>query len=462
MKLQIIFLLILLNAFFVTAKNKDSKRIQPWTKNHWSWQFNKKPVMLLGASSDDNLFQWPANFLIPHLDSMTEIGANYVRNTMSDRQGKGFELYPYARLDNGKYDLNKWNDEYWQRFENFLKETHKRNIIVQIEVWDRFDYSRQYWTPHPYNPKNNINYTFEDSGLKGDYPDHPGRNVQPFFFTTLHQQNNEVLLKYQKQFVDKMLSYSLNYNHVLYCIDNETSAQEEWAVFWSEYILNKAKEAGKETCVTEMWDNWDLKSEHHKRTFDHPERYAFCDVSQNNQMKGQVHWDNFQWVRNYISKNPRPINTVKTYGADGGSFGGSGEALDRWWRHVLGGAAAARFHRPTSGLGLSKLSMNSVKTAREIEKAVKFWNLTPENELLSQREENEAYLACKKGEAYVVFFTDGGEVGLDLSNTDREFSLKWMNIRNGECTATETIKGGKVVHLQAPGKLEWIALLEKL
>jgi hypothetical protein len=461
MKLQILFLLILLNGFSGAVNKKDSKRIQPWSENPWYWQYNKKPVLLLGASDDDNLFQWPRNKLIPHLDSMAEVGANYVRNTMSDRQDNFSSLYPYLQLKNGKYDLNQWNDLYWQRFDQFLKETQKRDIIVQIEVWDRFDYSRQNWIPHPYNPKNNINYSFDESGLKENYPDHPGKNLQPFFFTTPNQQNNKVLLKYQKRFVDKMLSYSLKYNHVLYCIDNETSGEEAWSAYWAEYILNKAEKEGKEIHVTEMWDNWDLKSEHHKRTFDHPERYTFCDVSQNNHMKGQVHWNNFQWVRNYISENPRPLNTVKTYGADGGTYGDSDDGLERWWRHVLGGAASARFHRPSAGIGLSDLSMNSVKTARAIEKTVKFWELTPGNELLSQREENEAYLACKKGEAYVVFFTNGGKVGLDLSSADAEFILEWMNIRSGECTSDKEIKGGKIVQLQAPGKQEWIAVLNK-
>ena len=36
-----------------------------------------------------------------------------------------------------------WTDgteEYWQRFQNMLKWTAERKIIVQIEVWDRFDY----------------------------------------------------------------------------------------------------------------------------------------------------------------------------------------------------------------------------------------------------------------------------------------------------------------------------------
>ena len=311
MKLQILFLLILINGFNGAVTKKDSKRIQPWSENPWFWQYNKKPVLLLGASDDDNLFQWPKELLIPQLDSMVMVGANYVRNTMSDRHDKNFEVYPYQQLDNGKYDLNKWNNTYWDRFENFLDVTEKRNIIVQIEVWDRFDYSRNHWSSNPYNPENNINYTHEESKLDAAYPDHPGANRQPFFFTTPQQQNNELLLVYQRRFVEKMLSYSLKHNNVLYCMDNETSAQEEWAVFWSEYILNFARKSGKKICVTEMWDDWDLKSDRHKRTFEHPERYAFCDVSQNNQKKGQVHWDNFQWVRNYISQHPRPLNTEK-------------------------------------------------------------------------------------------------------------------------------------------------------
>ena len=81
--------------------------IQPWSENPWYWQFNDEPILLLGASSDDNLFQWPKQVLIPHLDSMKLIGANYVRNTMSDRVDRGFEIYPFEKLKNGKYDLNK-------------------------------------------------------------------------------------------------------------------------------------------------------------------------------------------------------------------------------------------------------------------------------------------------------------------------------------------------------------------
>ncbi len=444
------------------TKNAIDQAIQPWTENPWYWQYKGEPVLLLGTSSDDNLFQWPAEMLVPHLDSMKSIGANYVRNTMSDRVDSGFELYPHKLQENEKYDLNQWNDEYWQRFEFFLNETAKRDIIVQIEVWDRFDYTRNNWSPHPYNPKNNINYSEEESNLDLEYPDHPGQNKQPFFFTTPNQRNNEVLLKFQQQFVDKMLFYSLKHNHILYCMDNETSGEAEWGAYWVRYIRAKAEAANKKVYLTEMWDDWNLKSEQHKRTFDHPELYEFCDISQNNHQRDQTHWDNFQWVKSYISNHPRPINTVKTYGADGGSHGNTNNGIDGWWRHVIGGTASARFHRPPSGLGLSELSMNSVKAAREIEKICPFWELTPNNELLSNREENEAYLAAKFGEVYVVFFPDEGEVELDLSNCTSDFTLKWMDVRKGEWLSEENVTSSNRVNLKTPGRQEWVVVLKKI
>lgn len=456
-KLFLIFILI----FIAVSCFQSSKiQIQPWTENPWYWQYKGKPVMLLGASDDDNLFQWTADRLIPHLDSMQAVGANYVRNTMSDRQMGGFELYPFKALENGKYDLNNWNEEYWNRFEIFLNETSKRNIIIQIEVWDRFDYSQAHWPPHPYNPKNNINYTFQEAGLDSVYPAHPIDNKQPFFFTTPLQRNNKLLLDIQQKFVDKMLSYSLKHNHILYCIDNETAAEEEWAIYWADFIREKATQAGKKVNITEMWGNTDITSEVHKRTFDHPKRFDYCDVSQNNHKQGQLHWENFQWVKNYLSHLPRPVNTVKTYGADTWTYGDTKEGIERWWRHVLGGAASARFHRPDAGLGLSALSMASVKAAREIESIEPFWKMFPANNLLTEREENEAYVTANTGQVYVVFFTNGGEVALDLNTHNKNFNLKWMEVRTGEWKKGNIlIEGGEKIRLKTPGKNEWVAVI---
>lgn len=244
--------LLVSTALAFAAEHSD--RIRPYEKNPSYWQFTGQPVLLVGGSKDDNLFQIPD--LKAHLDEMKAVGANYIRNTMSDRNDLGFEVYPFKKLPDGKYDLEQWNEEYWKRFENLLKWTAEHNIIVQIEVWDRFDCSTKNWPPHPYHPRNNVNYTAEQSGLAAEYPDHAGQNKQPFFFTTPKQRNNTVVLKYQQRFVDKLLSYSLQHDHVLYCIDNETSGEEAWGASWAEYIKQRARAAGRQVCVTEMWDDW--------------------------------------------------------------------------------------------------------------------------------------------------------------------------------------------------------------
>jgi hypothetical protein len=435
-------------------------RIQPWVDDPRYWQYKGEPVLLLGGSKDDNLFQIPD--LKEHLDEMKAAGANYIRNTMSDRKDKGFEVYPFKQRPDGKFDLEQWNDEYWRRFEAMLKWTAERDIIVQIEVWDRFDHSREHWSRHPYNPKNNVNYTYSDSGFAENYPDHPGANKQPFFFTTPGQRNNTLVLKYQRRFVDKMLSASLAYGHVLYCIDNETSGEEAWGVFWADYIHRRAAEAGKKVCVTEMWDSWNLKDPQHRRTLDHPQRYQFVDVSQNNHKKGQEHWDNFQWVRQHTAKHPRPLNTVKTYGADGGRYGSDRDGLERWWRHIIGGAASARFHRPDSGLGLSEPALASIRSARKLESVLKLWEVEAANHLLSERDANEAYLAANPGRAYALYFTDGGAVGLDLKNATGRFEVRWIDIASGDWGKRDVLNGGGVVMVSAPGKGHWIAAIRKV
>src|SRR5690606_16958072 len=98
-------------------------------------------------------------------------------------------------------------------FERLLRETAQRNIVVQIEVWDRFDYvdngGNERWQLHPYNPRNNVNYSFAESGFAERYPDHPGANRQPFFFTTPNQRNNTVVLPFQQRFVEKLLEHTL-------------------------------------------------------------------------------------------------------------------------------------------------------------------------------------------------------------------------------------------------------------
>ncbi len=443
-----------------------AERIKPYLNNPWYWQYKGRPILLLGGSDDDNLFQLPS--LKQHLDEIKAAGGNYVRNTMSDRKDRGFEVYPFKLLSNGKYDLNQWNEAYWTRFRNMLEWTCQRDIVVQVEIWDRFDYSdhcgRNNWLRHPYNPKNNINYTFEEAGLKPTYLRHPGTNEQPFFFSVPAEQNNRLLLKYQMAFVDKTLSYSLKYPHVLYCIDNETSGSAEWGKFWALHIKKRAAELGAEAEVTEMWDDWNPLGRQQKNTFDHPSLYTFAELSQNNHNKGQRHWDNLQEVRNYLSRQPRPVNCVKIYGANTGRFGTSRDGEERFWRNVIGGTASARFHRPPSGLGLSQRAQRHIRSMRMLLAELDILNCRPDMEgrLLSDREPNEAYLTCQRDRQYAVYFPNGGCVKLDLRDAEGSYVVKWLDIMGGRWERASGIGAGQYVELAASGSGHWVALLKRV
>ncbi|MDR9366386.1 MAG: hypothetical protein RI575_13690 [Balneolaceae bacterium] len=457
------FLLVLSFNWDTLSAQGNDDRIQPYQENGYYWQYKGEPVILLGGTDDDNLFQMPN--LREHLEELREAGGNYIRNTMSDRRAGGFEEYPFQKLANGMYDLDQWNEGYWQRFENMLRLTSEMDIIVQIEVWDRFDYSRENWPPHPYNPANNINYNYEDSGFQPEYPEHPGANEQPFFFTTPDQQNNQIVLQYQQKFVNKLLDHTMEYPNVLYCIDNETSGEEAWAIYWAEFIRDRADTEKRKVNITQMWDDWDLTAEEHRRTIDHPDRFDFLDVSQNNHQTDETHWENFLWVRNYIESEPRPINSVKIYGADGGRHGGDNiDAVEKFWRLIFAGAASARFHRPESGLGLQELSKTQLRSARMFLDEFNIFSAEPDSEhkQLSNRGEDEAYLTRIQGNQYAVFFTNGGDVNVNLPEADGSWQVRWLDISKSNWTENQSLNRRNSIHLKAPGDGHWVAVISKM
>ncbi len=464
MRLKYMLLISLLFTTETFAMSADTTRIQPYADNPRYWQYQNQPVMLLGGTVADNCFQIPE--LRAHLDLLAQVGGNYVRNTMSDRPDHGYEITAFAQNADGLYDLNTWNAAYWQKFADMLRWTAERQIFVQIELWDRFDHSRENWDVDPFNPQNNVNYTHEESGLDPEYPDHPGQNKQPFFYTVPALLNNEIVLQYQRAFIDKVLSYSLAYDHVLYCMDNETNGDPAWAIYWADYVRNKAREQNMTVELTEMWDKWDVRDEEHRSTFDHPERYTFIDISQNSWQTGQTNWDRAQWVRHHIADQPRPINSTKIYGADTHGRAKQGisteHAQQTFWRNILGGFASSRFHRPPFGLGLSEGSQPHIHSARLFANAFDLFCAEPDAEsaLLQNRQENEAYLTRVPGEQYAVYFPNGGAVALDLSGARGAFNMRWLNIAKSEWKAAKAVEGGGVVNLQAE-EGHWLVLLEK-
>lgn len=464
-------LLLFTTLFFLTGCQShqtgiNANRVKPWSENPRYWQYKGEPVLLIGGSKDDNLFQLPG--LKAHLDSMAAIGGNYIRNTMSSRVDRGWEVYRFQQLENNKYDLDQWNDEYWMRFENLLKWTVERDIIVQIEVWDRFDYSREHWQTCPWNPANNINYSFEETGFAPDYPKHPSSDVQPFFHSIPgmdeYDAKYDVFRKYQENYLDKLLSISLDFPNVLYCMNNETSTSEKWGQYWMHYIRQKADEKGVDVYVTDMFDDFwrGENSENVELVFNNPDIYDFVDISQvNSRNFGQDHWDRLRWLHDRAKDYPRPLNNTKIYGGNKSSWGSgtNDDGVERMLRHVLGGSASIRHHRPPSGCGLNEKAQASIQAVRKMETLVKAWELEPQMERLSDREDNEAYLAGSNNDI-VIYFTDGGSVTVDIDEKGSDLTLHWINVSTGQWGDEQKIAAATTT-IAPPSNGGWLAVLSK-
>lgn len=455
-------------ALDVFARGDNGDPIQPYAENPFYWEYRGKPVVLLGGSDDDNLFQWTGAELTGQLDRLVSAGGNYLRNTMSSRDAGN--AFPFARTGD-RYDLSRWNEAYWERLENFLAQTHRRGVFVQIEFFDMHDLIQPaLWKANPWNPDRNVNYTFENTRL----PQLPtgvayrqGESVgrpHEFFLSVPAMNNDTVLLGFQRRFVERVLKHTLRYDHVLYCISNEihTEYSPEWGWYWADHLRQRADEAGKRIAVTEMYWAPELDHRAHRDALDRPNVFTYFEASQNSVQVEQTNWDKLQFVREYLGKQPRPINNTKIYGASTGPVwaGSDREATERFWRGLIGGSASIRFHRPPTGLGLSEKARRHIRSARMLTDAMNVFVCAPHNDLLSERSSNEAYCLAEPGKQYAVYFPDGGDVKLDVTAAKGALQVRWLEIARGAWQEAQTAEGGGMLDLKTPGPGHWAVLAQ--
>ncbi len=497
-------LAMLLAACAVTERGE----IRVYSENRWYWEYNGEPVLLLGGSYEDNMFQFPNWYyghnkeglsagmtdwtLEQHLDALVDAGGNYIRGSLSCRNyGNRF---PYLKIngipgDNYNetdiYDLNQWDPEWENRLDTFLRLCHERGIIVSIELFDRFDLflaeadadapgsrgsKNTGWLHHPWNPDRNINYTEETSGLPGGSIDYMGYDHELYYCVpgpvNSGKSPEPIVLETLQKYVDKVLSYTFQYDNIIYIIENETYQPLDFGNYWIDYINQKAAGANKSVFVTNMVGQPD--PDHERQQFIRRDpMFKYYDYSQNNHNTGQTHYDNILMVKDDIAGTQngiKPVNFVKIYGS--AQYGSIQDAKERFWRGIFAGIASARFHRPGYnsyywGLGLNEDARSQIKSVRLLTDKLDIFRCEPDNSLLGSRSDNEAYCLAEADQQYAVYFTDGGAVTLDLNGTSGEFLMQWLDIDRSQWDNAITISSGGSLTLTAPSHGQWVVLITK-
>lgn len=487
------------------GSNNIHSQIKPSKQHPGYWQYNGQTTLLVGGwNHGHNPFLDHSTIdgggyedtstqaeVIEALDELALAGGNLLRCVLDPGVGAGRQGFTFCARVGQKYDLNKMEGPYWERLQVFLQESQRRRIIIGLEIWDRFDWyegGHQGWPNSPFNPKNNINYTTETSGLAHFYPGKGDKTENPFGLTTPQQtsyttateqqkKQYDLVRSYQEKFMDKLLSVTFQFDNVLYSANNEVRHQEPaWGKYWIEYIRRAAKKAEKEVYCTDMF--WDLallpKSAGFDHLLKHSDFYDYFDVSQLSAQfigeatareRGDKHWQMLSYIIEKTQKLNKPLHMNKIYGSErhqGGVMGGADNAVEEFWRSLIAGIAGVRFHRPESGIGISERAKNCIKAVRLVEKETKFWEVNSRQDLISNHGQDEAYLAANPGEKYLLFLVDGGSVKLNLEPyPDRYFQVHWIDIDHGKSTKTDEIHGGNAITVDAPSDGHWVVAIVK-
>ena len=67
------------------------------------------------------------------------------------RSGPGFAVDGFA-----KFDLDRWDEEYFARLHGFLAEAARRDVVVELTLFSN-TYSDTVWNLNPFNIRNNVN-----------------------------------------------------------------------------------------------------------------------------------------------------------------------------------------------------------------------------------------------------------------------------------------------------------------
>jgi hypothetical protein len=257
----------------VLAFTSCSKEYQPLSlhpgNNHY-FLFRGKPSVLIGSTEHYGAVMNLDFDYTKYLDELASCGLNITRtfsgiyvepqgafniskNTLAPAEGKF--ICPWARSSEpgyagggNKFDLTKWDPQYFARLKDFIAEAGKRNIVVELDLFSNF-YDTVQWKLSPLYYSNNIN------GFK-PVKDH--REV----LSLRHPR----ILKIQEEMVKKILEECNSFDNLYYEVCNEPyfgdkEALDAWEEHMTGVIDSIEKGLPKKHLISHNIENFSLKIE---------------------------------------------------------------------------------------------------------------------------------------------------------------------------------------------------------
>lgn len=399
------------------------------------WQsLQDNGLIIRGATSNPPpAFDYPG-----YLDFLEKWGHNFFRlwrwevTRWTDRytgnEVKYCRPHPWLRAGPGlapdgepKFDLTKFDPEYFERLRARVREAARRGIYVSVMLFE--GWALQFtdgWKHHPFHAPSNVN------GIEAD-SDGDGFGTE--FNTLQDTEMGRRVLALQEAYVRQVVDAVNDLDNVLYEICNEAHGG---STAWQYHMIRFVK---------------DYESRKPAR---HPVGMTF-------QYKGGSNQVLFDSPADWIS--PNPGDAKQNYRASPCSSCTSKVVVndtDHLWGHTGGDNIWVwrSFTRGLNVLFMEELlpSPTWQDSARQAMGQILRWSRRVNLAAMKPEEALSAtsYCLADRGREYLVFQSDKGEFTLDLLGAPGRFTAEWFNVNADRSLPASPVDGGAVRTFTTP------------
>jgi len=392
-----------------------------------------EPIYLTGSHTWNNIIDMgptdpPVPFDFPaHIQWLKEQGHNFTRlwtwellrwdtSNIKNNPPHNHFITPHRYMRTGpglavdgkpKFDLSKFNDEYFKNLLERVRIASDNGIYVSVMLFEGWGNQRipDSFSVSPYNPANNIN------GINGDL-DNDGVALE------VHQLAVPEITGLQKAFVKRVLEELNQFDNILYEIGNEVHySSTDWQYEMIRFVQNYEKLLPKQHPVGMTYQ---FKHGINQTLFDSPADW----ISPNDVVLYRI--------------NPPPANGSKVILADTDHFWGIGGNATWVWKSFFRGLNPIFMDPLDNDIVYANPDKVDVASIRKSMGDARVWanrihlrTMTPHGELTSTN-----YCLADPGNEYLVF-VPADMAGATVELPEGKFRFLWYDTNTNDETIYE-------------------------
>jgi hypothetical protein len=370
---------------------------------------------------------------------------NIERNTLAPKPERF--ICPWQRTDTpghfdggNKFDLTRWNQEYFDRLKDFMLEAEKRGVIVELTLFCPF-YEDIQWNLSPMNSTNNVN------GVG------PKDRMQVY---TLDKSDG--LLEIQEALVKKLVSELQAYGNLIYEICNEPyfgGVTMEWQHRIASLITDEEQDFEYKHLISQNIANDRLLIQNphpNVSIFNFHYAYPPVTVSQNYHLN-KVIGDN---------ETGFDGNSDSTYRREGWSFILNGGALyNNLDYSFTADNEQGDFEYPSSQPGGGTAALRSqLSYLKSFIGGFDFLSMRPDSTLVTTAglQEDRPYALVEPGKQYAIYMFGKGPHSFSISAAAGNYTVEYMNPLTGIFESSQEVVSDGTLKLTSPEFTEDVAI----